>query len=343
MPLPRFRFHIRALLLIVTLVAVCLLGLRIYFDGPPEAHWLALKLRYGNILARRAAAADAWQGGEAWDGFFDGANRAASEMQRQRRQRRAEMLLPALVQATKDSDAVCRARALRSLHNLATLDGSEHQENLALRHILAATRDLDGYVRAAAVDSMVGLASRDTGAVISAFRSALADPSVTVRLTATQQLGMLGVIVPQTQPDVALILIPLLASEQDARVRAKAAWALCYFGVDRRRHPPNLGPDVAPALVAALHDPDVDVRRTAAHILGLTVNTQGGGISSWDQRKESIIPALRAAIADDDKETRENSALALFALGQREPVVIELIEQAARDPARFRRAEFEPH
>lgn len=194
----------------------------------------------------------------------------------------------------------------------------------------------------AAVGSLSGLASRDTGAVLDAIRSALGDPSIEVREKATYELGMLGVIVPTSQPDAASILIPLLASREVARVRAKAAWGMCYFGVDGRRHSPETGPDVVPALVAALDDPDVDVRRTAAVILGSTTFIAGGGkISAWDQRKGSIIPALDAATADDDEAVREESALALFALGRRDPVVIELIEQAVDDPARSQKSKFE--
>ena len=106
---------------------------------------------------------------------------------------------------------------------------------------------------------------------------------------------MLGVIVPATQFDAASILIPLLASREESRVRVNAAWAICYFGKDRDRHPPGAGPDVVPALVAALHDPHVDVRRAVAVILGLTTfDPRGRRITAWDRRKDSIIPALYA-------------------------------------------------
>jgi hypothetical protein len=348
MRLPRLRLRLRTLLLLVALVALALIGQRIYHDGP-EAHWLLLKLRYGNIEARRSAAVQARQSeGEAMfhnlvDSVLSGpANPQTSEARWRRRQRRAELLLPALNHAAKDPDANCRADALRALHFLASLHASESEKLLALRQILAATRDRDDSVRTAAAGSLAGLADRDTGAVINAIRSALADPSVVVRQAATRELGMLGVIVPATQPDAASILIPLLAGREDPRVRVKAAWGMCYFGVDHRRHPPGAGPDVVPALVAALHDPDVDVRRTAAVILGSTTfDARGRAISSWDRRKDSIIPALKAAIDDVDKAVREESALALFALGQRDLVIIELIEQAVRDPARSQKSGFE--
>jgi HEAT repeat protein len=349
MRLPRFRLRlrIRTLLLLVVLVALALVGLRTYRDEP-EAHWLLLKLRYGNVEARRSAATQARQSevGAMFQNILDGISGPADPRtlgaQWRRRQRRAELLLPALAHATKDPDAGCRANALLALHFLAAVHASESEKRLALRLILAATRDRDDSVRTAAVGSLVGLADRDPGAALNAIRSALADPSVEVRRTAAQELGMLGLIVPETQPAAASILIPLLASQEGSRVRVKAAWAMCHFGADHHRHPAGAGPDVVPALVAALHDPDVDVRRTAAIIFRATTSdAQGREIPSWGRRKDSIIPALEAAITDDDKAVREESALALFALGQRDFVVIELIEQATRDPDRPQKSTFE--
>jgi HEAT repeat protein len=348
MRLPRLRHRIRTLLLLVALVALALIGQRIYQDGP-EAHWLLLKLRYGTVAARRSATIQARKSeGEATFHDFTGPilfgppSARALEAQWRHRHRRAKLLLPALADAAKDPDPSCRANALRALNVLASLHASESDKLLTLRQIVAATRDPDDSVRTAAVSSLGGLADRDTSAAVDAIRSVLTDPSVEVRLAATRELGMLGVIIPATQPDAASILIPLLASREDSRVRIGAAWGLFYFGVDRRRHPPGTGPDVVPALVAALHDLDVDVRRAAAMILGSTTfDARGRLISSWDRRKAQIVPTLNAAISDDDKAVREESALAMFALGQRDSAIIELIEQAAREPDRPMKARFE--
>ena len=46
-------------------------------------------------------------------------------------------------------------------------------------------------------------------------------------------------------------------------------------------------------------------------------------------------------MADEDAEVREESALALFGLGLRDPALIELMEKGVRDPARARRSRFE--
>ncbi len=343
MRLPKIRFRIRTLLLLVALVALGLFAHRIYRDGP-EAHWLVLKLRYGNVAMRRSAALQARES-EVRAMFLDlvaRANRQTSNAQLRRRGRGAALLLAAVVHAAGDVDAECRANALRAVDVLACLYASESEKSLALRQILAATRDGDDSVRTAAVGCLAGLAERDTGAVLNAIESALKDRSVAVRETAARELGMLGGTVPATQSDAAAILIALLASREESRVRVKAAWAMCHFGADRRRHPPGAGPDVVPALVAALHDPHVDVRRAVTVILGLTtIDPRGGRISAWDLRKDSITPALYAAISDDDKTVQEDAALALFVLGKRDVVVIELIEQAAGDPARSPKSEFE--
>jgi HEAT repeat protein len=348
MRLPRFRFRIRTLLLLVAFVAVALVAQRIYLDGP-DAHWIVLKLRYGNAETRRSAALQARESEHVGmfhamiDAVFSTAgSQQTSQAQRRRGRRRAELLLPALCRAAGDPDAGCRASALSALNLLACLYGSKTEKSVVLRQIIAATRDRDGSVRTAAVLSLAGLANCETGAVIDAIRSALADPSVEVRQAAARELGILGATVPETQADVASILIPLLASREDARVRVQAASGMCYFGTDSRRRPAGAGPDVVPALVAVLDDSDVDVRRTSASVLALTTFAgRGRKLSAWDRRKDSIIPALKKALADADKAVREESALALFAFGEREGAVIELIEQAVGDPGRSQKSDFE--
>jgi|GEM_PF-6763694 len=347
MRLPRFHFRVRTLLALVVLIALALVGRRIYHDGP-EAHWLLLKLRHGGVEARRSAAREARDRegkrmlhdlvGQVLSGP---ATPQVTEQRRSRARRRAAILLPALVQATIDPDERCRANALEALGFLASFYGTKSEKRHALHHLLIATNDRNDSVRTAAVGSLAGLAEWDVEAVVAALRSALSDPSVEVRQTAARELGMLGVSQPKTQPEVARILEKVLASREDPRVRIKAAWGMCYFGVDQRRHPPGSGPDVVTVLIAALSDPEIEVRQAAAIILGSTTDIRGRPISSWARRKAMIIPALEAAIADNYAVVREESALALFSLGQRDLVAIELIEQAAHDPARSQKARFE--
>ena len=155
------------------------------------------------------------------------------------------------------------------------------------------------------------------GAVFSAIESALNDRSIEVRETAIRELGCSGSSSRRPSSTLLRSSSPCWRVGKSLAVRVKAAWAICYFGMDRDRHPPGAGPDVVPALVAALHDPHVDVRRAVAVILGLTTfDPRGRRITAWDRRKDSITPALYAAISDDDKTVQEDAALALFVLGK---------------------------
>ncbi len=267
MRLTRFRLRVRTLLAIVAVVALAMVGLRIYRDGP-ESHWLLLKIRHGNAEARRSAAIQVREsegkaiframGGQTFSGP---ANPQILEAEQRQRRRSVELLIPALAQAMNDPDATCRSAALKALTVLAGFEGSESEKSLALRLSIEAMRDREASVRKAAVDSLSGFADRDRRPVIDAIRSALADSSVEVRESAAWRLGFAGVTYPESQPEVASLLIPLLASKDDSRVRVNAAEGLSIFGVDRRRHPRGTGPDVVPALVAALRDPDVTVRQ----------------------------------------------------------------------------------
>jgi hypothetical protein len=93
MRLRKIRFRIRTLLLLVALVALGLFAQRIYRDGP-EAHWLVLKLRYGNVAMRRSAALQARES-EGRAMFLDliaRASRQTSDPQLRRRQRGAGTL-----------------------------------------------------------------------------------------------------------------------------------------------------------------------------------------------------------------------------------------------------------
>ncbi|MDR3617813.1 MAG: HEAT repeat domain-containing protein [Paludisphaera borealis] len=297
MRLPRLRFRISTFLLAVALVPLVLVVYTLNRDGP-EARWLLLKLRYGNVATRRSAAIEALQSeGQAksrdmFDFIFPNpTNPRTLEAEQRGRRRRAELLLPALARAANDPDAACRAHSLHALGFLAALHASDFEKLLTLHQVLAATRDPDDSVRTAAVGALGGLAGPDTETVINALRSALADSSLEVRQKAVWELGFVGVSVPATQADVAAILIPLLASREESRVRVQAAWSMSFFGVDSFRHPPTTGPDVVPALVAALKDPDVEVCRATAVILGLTTSdAQGRKISKWEQRKAAISP-----------------------------------------------------
>jgi HEAT repeat protein len=73
-------------------------------------------------------------------------------------------------------------------------------------------------------------------------------------------------------------------------------------------------PVAEPALVAALDDPDPDVRTGAAYALGVV-----GGAGA--------VPALVRAIADDDDEVQENALLSLQDIG---PAAVPVLVAMAR-------------
>ncbi len=258
-----------------------------------------------------------------------------------RRRGRTERLLPALIRATKDPDPICRINALKAASAMATLYAPEPLKDRVFRNSLAAMHDPDESVRAAAMGAVPGgLGPRDAETLVAAMQAALGDPVVGVRRAAAERLGMFAVGQLEIQADVATILMGVLASREDPGVRAKAISGLWVFGLDRRRGPAC--PDVVPALVAALRDPEVVVRRWAAVILGrTTIDAQCRPVSDWDLRKAAILPAVERALMDEDREMREEAALALFGLGRRDPALIELIEKGDGDPNRARQLRFQ--
>jgi hypothetical protein len=341
---PRVRISIRSLASLIAVVALLLVGWRVYREGP-EAHWMLLKLRYGDVETRRAAAAEVHKEEARFllRAFFEdmsGPPNPQTLEVRHRHRRWAELLLPALIRATKDPDPACRINALKASSSLATFYATELLKDRVFHLSLAAMHDPDESVRAAAMASVPGgLGRRDAETLIEAYRTALSDPAVAVRRAAAERLGMFAVGEPEIQADVATILMGVLASREDPGVRAKAISGLWVFGLDRRRGPDC--PDVVPALVATLRDPAVEVRRKAAEVLGrTTIDTQCRPVSDWDLRKATILPAIERALMDEDRTMREEAALALFGLGRREPGLIELIEKGAGDTDRARQHRF---
>src|SRR5262249_14647525 len=156
----------------------------------------------------------------------------------------AELMLPAITNATNDPDTACRVQALGTLQVLA-LYAPESEKLLSLRRILEATRDGDDSVRTAALESLLFLGYRDTSAVVAALRTAVEDRSVDVRRMAARQLGRLSYFQPEIRSDAATILSGLLAGREESSVRTQAAWGLWWIG----RGLKGAAPDVVPALV----------------------------------------------------------------------------------------------
>jgi hypothetical protein len=331
----RFRLTIRRLALLIVLVALGLVGWRVYREGP-ETHWLLLKLRYGDVETRRAAAQTIRKGAgvvglQEWI-REDLVPKDPRERQNylSLRQQRLDMVFPAVLHAANDPDPECRATALGVAAWLAVYQSSDLLKGQVLKKTLVALRDPEERVRASALGTLAGIAQQSTA--LEAFKTALSDPSIHVQERAIRELGMLGVIARETQSEVASILAEVLASQRDDSVRIWAAWGLGFLGSDRRRQP-GTGPDVVPALIGALRDPEVRVRRKAASILSRsTIYNRLQQVSEWNLRKDAIIPPCRKALTDADEEVCDHAALALFWLGVRDADIIARLEAQCRRP-----------
>lgn len=150
--------------------------------------------------------------------------------------------------------------------------------------------DRDPLVRARAVDGLTDLA---------ALLPRLDDPSSVVRVVAAHAVAH--------HPDpAAATALERLAGSTDAYVRWKAARGLATRGDVQR-------------LVGLLRDPDIDVRREAAHAL--------------ERRADRLtIPALVAASEDDNSFVRRQATAALAAMAD-DPAARAALEARTRDPA----------
>jgi HEAT repeat protein len=83
----------------------------------------------------------------------------------------------------------------------------------------------------------------------------------------------------------------------------------------------RIGDAAVPALIAALEDPDRDVRTQATRAL-----------ARMGAKAESAIPALIEALNDDDKEVRQGAARALGQIGPLADEAVPALVQALRDP-----------
>jgi HEAT repeat protein len=120
--------------------------------------------------------------------------------------------------------------------------------------------------------------------------NALKDEDATVRLTVVTALWRLG---PDAQV-VAPAVAATLKKDRDQRVRTMAAYALGKVSTSTK--------EVVPALLEALQDEQVGVRRVAAFVLGqLPV----------DDETRKAVPTLVRLVRDEDELLRKNASLSL--------------------------------
>jgi HEAT repeat protein len=130
------------------------------------------------------------------------------------------------------------------------------------------------------------------------------DPSSVVRVVATHRLASRAQQGDHS-PEVQRALLDIAASSPDAYQRWKAAYGLGWI------------PGQAPALLALLEDPDVDVRRQAVTSLGRQGDPQA-------------LEPLLATLGDPNSFLRTTTAQALGAL--RDARAIPALREALQDP-----------
>jgi HEAT repeat protein len=268
----------------------------------------------------------------------------------------AGMAVPELLQDLKDKDTVVRQNAARSLGKAgsssqstvvpalsAALQDQEPDVRVAaaealtspglLNHsdpkpVLDLMKNADPRVRACAAGAL-GQFSDAAKTVVPALMEACKSSDAVVRRGAMASLGQFGI-----QAKAAPVFIDGLLKDQDGEVRKNAGAALAKLA-------PELGPDVkaaAKALIKALHDPETDVKRSAATALArIGPEAKAAAASLADLLKEpdkglrlevlsalaAIGPAAKVAIPQlidllqvNDKEIHTRAAQVLGKIGK---------------------------
>jgi HEAT repeat protein len=176
-------------------------------------------------------------------------------------------------------------------------------ENVSELRRLLSEEDVD--IRVTALNSIVTLGVDDAAELAVA---ALNDEAAFVRATAAKLVG------DQEDPSLSGFLVPVLRGDPDPLVRKRACQALARTG----------GDDAGPALLAALHDPDAQVRLEA--IRGAKVLAPG----------EETARLAELLAGDPMWEVRVQAASALRHSG--DPVAEKALRAALGDPVEFVRS-----
>jgi len=206
----------------------------------------------------------------------------------------ADLLIPALGNALNDDDADVRLAAARAL---ATFSTSFRQ---AIPYLIEAFKSGDSTVRLVAIEGAMHIGVRGP-TICTVGPSGLEDRPF--------------VALPR---EVPIALTEVLADDEDARVRAKAAEVLHVFArrytSDRNDRDWFLQVAASP-LVEALRDDAHAVRRNAVDALGVI-------------RAKAAIPALCELLEDPNIDLRRHTALALTAIKPMPGITIPAIVEA---------------
>jgi HEAT repeat protein len=156
--------------------------------------------------------------------------------------------VPALIQATRDSDRFVRWAAVRSLQQV-----DAGTQTASVQAIADRLYDSDYEVRIVALDALRDLGSKSAPAV-PALAKVLGDRDPDLQLAALKTLENVG---PTAKGALPAIIAAL--KNADVRIRREAPVLLGSFGRDAAT--------AIPALQAALKDSDPEVRVAAARAL----------------------------------------------------------------------------
>ena len=244
--------------------------------------------------------------------------------------------IPSLLEASEDVDPLIRLGAIRALGRMAVFTSKLTERSEIGPRFFRAVTDSDPKVRETAVFDLYLFKSSHCAALLPALRTALKDPDVVVRRRAVSGLGIVAEQYDDLRHQAAVELAKVLAGQDDAEVRKAAAWSLGYL--ERNQMTSNMAPDFVMALVNALSDRNVEIRRYVASILGEAHTAQAGQPRSiWANRKALIVPALLAAKIDPDDGVRLEVALGLFQFGKRDDWTRSMLEKATTDSDKSRR------
>ena len=186
--------------------------------------------------------------------------------------------VPALLVRVKDRRPEVRTAAVRALGDIGSADAIPALSEAFLERRYAPTNVVN--------DALC----RIGGDAVTAFEQGVESKDPIVRVSSCYGLSRLA----SSRTGCVSRLDRVLASDADTRVRSAAAASLGIAG----------GSDAPPALVGAVTDPDVQVRRSAVRALGSFDDPTTAG--TLDERTE-----------DEDRETALRAAEALIALGRR--------------------------
>jgi HEAT repeat protein len=297
--LSRFRFGVRAPLLLIALLTLAAWGLLAYWDFSSNVDPLQ-QIRSRNVENRRSAAAN---------------------LRVLTKKTDLTATTAALAHALRDQDEDVRILAAQSLGQLLPQlrfqpDSSPEEKKFLGTHVEtlfgllagALSSDASVQVRTTLVESMMGAVGPSRSVTWSpAMVAALEEGSVVWnRAVAREYLGL-----SEATPPPALISA---LNDASAEVRAKAALVL-------REFPLNLDP-VIPELLSRMARDDSTVRKECGVTLDRAYPTA------------AVVPTLVAALADSHRENRSVAAYLLGKIGPEAeaavPALLEMLKESVR-------------